>query len=72
MSADTMAGTPRVAATVRKNDLVRLDDGTVHTVDGTPSSSPGAIGGLTLIIRFVGGRVLRVGAGVLLDVERPE
>lgn len=67
-----MAGTRRVAATVQSGDRILLDDGTRHAVDGTPSSAPGAIGGLTLTIRFIGGRVLRVGAGVVLDVERPE
>ncbi|MEU6946574.1 hypothetical protein ABZ957_15300 [Streptomyces sp. NPDC046316] len=62
---------PRVAATVRSGDIVHLDDGTTRIVQGTPSSAPGAIGGLMLTIRFRDGGSYRAGAGAELRVERP-
>lgn len=62
---------PRVAATVRSGDIVHLDDGTTRTVKGTPSSAPGAIGGLMLTIRFTDGGSYRAAAGAELSVERP-
>ncbi|MGW2207391.1 hypothetical protein [Streptomyces sp. NPDC001774] len=69
-----MTSTPRVAGAVRSGDVVHLDDGTAHTVHGmhgTPSTTASGLGGLTVTIRLTDG-VLRVGAGVELDVERPE
>ena len=62
----------RVAATIRTGDRVLLEDGTVRTVEGTPSSTTSALGGLSLLVRFTDGGTLKVGAGVQLDVERPE
>ncbi|MFJ7201053.1 MULTISPECIES: hypothetical protein [unclassified Streptomyces] len=58
--------------TVRDGDIVHLDDGTARTVHGTPSSTTSAVGGLTLVIRFADGEVLRASAGTVLDIERRE
>ncbi|MEU8623157.1 hypothetical protein [Streptomyces sp. NPDC048623] len=66
-----MPSAPRVAATVQIGDVVHLDDGTAHTVH-TTIVTDAAMGGLTLVLRFTDGGVLRVGAGVELDVERPQ
>ncbi|MGA4960280.1 hypothetical protein [Streptomyces lavendulocolor] len=66
-----MASTPRVAVTVRNGDIVRTDDGTQRTVQGTPSSATGPIGRLMLTIRFADGGAIRVAAGAKLNIERP-
>ncbi|MFC4883617.1 hypothetical protein ACFPK5_00435 [Streptomyces beijiangensis] len=67
-----MTGSRRVAATVRSGDIVRLADGSAHTVVGNPSPDRSPIGGLTLSIKFADGGGLRVNAGAELDIERPQ
>ncbi|MEV6332234.1 hypothetical protein [Streptomyces sp. NPDC051909] len=62
MTAEAVARTPRVAATVRTGDVVHLDEGTARTVcAGTTMGSP--IGGLTLAFLFEDGGTLRTAAG---------
>ncbi|MFJ8017377.1 hypothetical protein [Streptomyces sp. NPDC096339] len=71
MTAAAVAGLPRVAATVRAGDILRLADGTVRTVATTPTPATTPIGTLTLLIKFAEGGALRVSAGAELDIERP-
>ena len=65
-----MAGPQRTAATIQDGDIVRTDDGRTRTVQGHPTSSHGAMGGLTITVRFTDGTTLNVSAGARLDVER--